>query len=49
MGVIEDGSAEFTKYIGSFTLELVKGTETKSYVILVDDSGEDFEFSRYFN
>ncbi|MBQ9118897.1 MAG: PEGA domain-containing protein [Lachnospiraceae bacterium] len=48
MGVIEDGFVAFTKYIGSFTLELVKGTETKSYVILVDDSGEDFEFSRYF-
>lgn len=48
MGVIEDGQAVFEKYIGSFTLELVKGDETKSYIIQVDDDGEDFEFRRYF-
>lgn len=48
MGITEDGMAEFEKYIGSFTLELVKGTETKSYIIQVDDDGEDFEFSKYF-
>lgn len=48
MGVTEDGMAEFEKYIGRFTLELVKGTETKSYLIQVDDDGADFEFTRYF-
>lgn len=48
MGVTEDGKAEFEKYIGTFELELVRGEETKSYIIQVDDDGEDFVFRRYF-
>lgn len=49
MGVIEDGEAAFEKYIGSFTLRLIKGDEEKSYIIQVDDDGEDFVFRRYFD
>lgn len=49
MGVIEEGKAEFEKFIGTFELELVCGEEKKSYVIQVDDDGEDFIFRRYFN
>ena len=48
MGVTEDGQAMMEKFIGSFTLKLVKGDETKSYLIQVDDDGEDFVFRRYF-
>ena len=48
MGVTEDGQAMMEKFIGSFTLELIKGDETKSYIIQVDDDGEDFIFRRYF-
>ncbi|MDE7325770.1 MAG: hypothetical protein K2N63_05785 [Lachnospiraceae bacterium] len=48
MGVTEEGKAEFEKFIGTFELELVRGEETKSYVIQVDDDGEDFIFRRYF-
>lgn len=48
MGVTEDGKAEFEKFIGTFELELVLGEETKSYMIQVDDDGEDFIFRRYF-
>ncbi|MDE7298038.1 MAG: hypothetical protein K2N94_04305 [Lachnospiraceae bacterium] len=48
MGVTEDGQAVMEKFIGSFTLKLVKGDETKSYLIQVDDDGEDFVFRRYF-
>lgn len=48
MGVTEDGMAEFEKFIGTFELELVRGDETKSYIIQVDDDGEDFIFRRYF-
>lgn len=49
MGVIEEGKAEFEKFIGTFELELVRGEEKKSYVIQVDDDGEDFIFRRYFD
>lgn len=49
MGVIEDGQASFEKYLGSFTLKLIKGDETKNYIIQVDDDGEDFVFRRYFD
>lgn len=49
MGVTEDGQAVIEKFIGSFTLELLKGEETKSYIIQVDDDGEDFVFRRYFD
>ncbi len=48
MGVTEEGKAEFEKYIGTFELELVRGEEKKSYIIQVDDDGEDFVFRRYF-
>ncbi|MDE7212643.1 MAG: hypothetical protein K2O03_14525 [Lachnospiraceae bacterium] len=48
MGVTEDGKAEFEKFIGTFELELVLGEESKSYIIQVDDDGEDFIFRRYF-
>lgn len=48
MGVTEDGQAVMEKFIGSFTLELIKGDETKSYIIQVDDDKEDFIFRRYF-
>ena len=48
MGVTEEGKAEFEKFLGTFELELVRGEETKSYVIQVDDDGEDFIFRRYF-
>lgn len=49
MGVTEDGKAEFEKYIGTFELELVRGEESKTYMIQVDDDGEDFVFRRYFD
>ncbi len=49
MGVTEDGKAEFEKYIGTFELELVRGDESKTYMIQVDDDGEDFVFRRYFD
>lgn len=48
MGVTEEGKAEFEKFIGTFELELVRGDETKSYIIQVDNDGEDFVFRRYF-
>lgn len=48
MGVTEEGRAEFEKFIGTFELELVRGEEIKSYIIQVDDDGEDFIFRRYF-
>ena len=46
--IIWVSKAEFEKFLGTFELELVRGEETKSYVIQVDDDGEDFIFRRYF-
>ena len=35
------------KYIGTFTLKLVKADDTKSYIIQVDDDDSDFTLSRF--
>ena len=48
MGVTEDGQAILEKYIGSFTLELVKGDESITYELQVEDDGQDYIIRRYF-
>lgn len=48
MGVTEDGQAILEKYIGSFALDLVKGDESITYQLQVEDDGQDYIIRRYF-
>lgn len=44
-GIIQGGKLEFTKVVGTYTVELkLDGYETKSYVIQVEDDGEDAQY-----